>query len=202
MPTPYLPLLKVLKFWVGLLSFWAGNTCGESRVGLGTLLVVSTISQNQMQLTELKSNFSPDSIVGRKGKKKKKKEHLHLMYCSGGKAKCRTMCIAIICISKKQTYLWMFYLCRTSPEEYSRNVIVSSGRESRWLMQQKQESAAFVWLCFMASFVAFKIMDKLFKERVSVPGCCSCELHACVSDLQTLKRYWGRGISSRGGGSF
>lgn len=77
---------------------------------------------------------------------------------------------AIICISKKQTYLWVLYLCRTPLKEYSRNVIVFSDRETQGLIQQKQESVAFGWLCLKAFFVTFKITDKLFKGSKSVPG--------------------------------
>lgn len=57
----------------------------------------------------------------------------------------------------------MLYLCRTPLKEFSRNMIVSSGRETQGLIQQKPESVAFGWLCLKAFFVTFKITGKLFK---------------------------------------
>lgn len=129
------------------------------------------------------------------------------MYCSragGEKQTQNNVLYAIICTSKEQTYLWMLYLCRMLLKEYSRNVIVSSGRETQGLIWQKQEKVAFGWLYLKAFFVAFKIMDKLFKESESVPVHLSF-LWApclCLRSWDFLKRdLWG-GVSSRGGGSF
>lgn len=61
--------------------------------------IVSTISQNQMQLTELKT-FSPDSFVGRK-----KPLSADVLFMGEKQSAEQCVLCAVICVSKEQTYL-------------------------------------------------------------------------------------------------